>query len=198
MKRNPQKDLRIVMSELDTDLGKNNFIFVGSSTDIFANDVPHTWIYTVLARCKRYKNRYLFQSKNPGKFIHFRDHFPKDTVLCTTIETNRNYYFDKQYNVSKAPDIIYRATTMGGTYLKNFEKSVTIEPIMDFDLDELVRMIKHIKPSWVSIGADSKNHNLPEPSWDKVEALIKELEKFTKVVIKSNLYRLRGDDDIEH
>ena len=40
-------------------------------------------------------------------------------------------------------------------------------------------------------GADSNNkrNNLPEPSKQKVEALIKELEKFTKVNQKSNLKR---------
>ena len=191
MKRFPQKDLRIVNSELKTDLGENNFIFVGSSTDMFARNVHHEWIYRVLARCRQFKNKYLFQTKNPDIFIHFTDYFPKDTVLCTTIETNRGRYFTSPYNLSAAPTVQTRAMAMGCDYLNGFKKSVTIEPIMDFDLDEFVQMIEYVNPSGVSIGADSKGHNLPEPSWDKVDALINELKKHTSVVLKSNLERLK-------
>jgi len=50
--------------------------------------------------------------------------------------------------------------------------------------------MKQVKPKWVNIGADSKNHQLLEPSKEKVSALIKELQKFTKVKIKDNLKRL--------
>ena len=61
---------------------------------------------------------------------------------------------------------------------------------MDFDLPELVQMIKDISPEFVSVGADSKGHNLPEPSGEKVSALIEELEKFSQVKQKDNLKRL--------
>ena len=67
---------------------------------------------------------------------------------------------------------------------------LSIEPIMDFDLEPFVQIIKNIKPKFVSIGADSKNHNLPEPSKEKIEVLIRELKKFTEVKIKDNLKRL--------
>ncbi len=69
---------------------------------------------------------------------------------------------------------------------------VTIEPIMNFDLDIMIKWLKDIKPKWVNIGADSKGHNLPEPSKEKVESLIKELKKFTEVKIKPNLKRIIG------
>ena len=71
-----------------------------------------------------------------------------------------------------------------------FEKQVTIEPIMDFDLDEMVSMIKFCGPLKVNIGADSKNNHLPEPSKEKLLALINELQKFTIIDRKSNLERL--------
>jgi hypothetical protein len=41
-----------------------------------------------------------------------------------------------------------------------------------------------------SVGADSKNCHLPEPSSEKVRDLITELSKFTKVIQKDNLKRL--------
>jgi hypothetical protein len=70
------------------------------------------------------------------------------------------------------------------------EKHITIEPIMDFDLPEFVKMIKGCAPAQVNIGADSGRNGLPEPPAEKVLELIAELEKFTKVVQKDNLARL--------
>lgn len=51
MKIWPQKELRLVESEFKTNLGENNFIFVGSSTDMWADDVPIEWIKRVLEYC---------------------------------------------------------------------------------------------------------------------------------------------------
>ena len=49
--------------ELKTSLGKGNFIFVGSSNDMFSKTVPEDWIRRTLAHCQKYpENRYLFQS----------------------------------------------------------------------------------------------------------------------------------------
>ena len=39
---------------------------------------------------------------------------------------------------------------------------------------------------------ESKGHNLPEPSWDKVQELIAALKEFTEVKVKSNLERLNN------
>ena len=61
---------------------------------------------------------------------------------------------------------------------------------MDFDLKSLVSMIKFCNPQQVNIGADSGNNRLPEPSPDKIDALIKELDMFTMVKLKANLKRL--------
>ena len=70
------------------------------------------------------------------------------------------------------------------------ELFISIEPILDFDLQVMVRWMVQIKPKFVSIGADSKHHNLQEPGKKKVESLIKELKKITEVKIKPNLKRL--------
>ena len=61
-KQNPD---RFDEKELKTDLGNGNFIFVGSSCDMFADDIPETWILRTLEHCFKYNNRYLFQTKNP-------------------------------------------------------------------------------------------------------------------------------------
>ncbi len=188
MKRFPQKELRFDEKELKTDLGEGNFIFVGSSTDMWADNVPNEWIDRTLNHCIKYpKNTYLFQSKNPKRFIKFRDKFLElQCILGTTIETNRK-------TPSNAPRVQERAVYMRDENLFGMKKMITIEPIMDFDLDILVKWMKEIKPEFVNIGADSNsNPTLPEPSWKKIQLLIKELEKFTKVNLKDNLVRIRN------
>ena len=188
MKRFPQGNLRFDEKELKTNLGEGNFIFVGSSCDMFADDVSHTWIYSILTYCKKYpKNIYLFQTKNPSKFIHFKDYFPKNSILGTTIESNRD-------TPSKAPSTEKRVAWMSCEELYGFRKMITIEPIIDFDVPYLVDMIKRVRPEFVNIGADSTNNNLPEPSEYKIQLLIKELEKFTKVNLKDNLKRLMENE----
>jgi len=177
-----KSDVHLDEKELKQDLGKENFIFVGSSTDMFAENIPKLWIEKVLAHCRNYdKNTYLFQSKNPKRFIEFKDFFPEKTILGTTIESDCSWGF------SNPPSMLERAKAMGRL---DFDKMVTIEPIMDFELGNLVRLIKLANPKWVNIGADSKGHNLPEPSGGKVKDLIKVLNSFTEIKQKKNLDRL--------
>ena len=182
MKVYPQPELHFAENEMKTNLGEGNFIFMGSSTDEWAMGVPVDWILKSLKHCRKYPlNRYLFQSKNPARFLQFIDFMPPDFVLGTTIETNRDY------EVSQAPTSEARILAMLDLPMP---KMVSIEPIMDFDLDYFVDWIKQIAPEFVSVGADSKGHNLPEPSSDKVRSLIKKLGEFTIVKVKDNLGRL--------
>lgn len=67
---------------------------------------------------------------------------------------------------------------------------ITIEPLFDFDLPELIELIKSCRPQQVNIGADSGRNNLPEPSSDKIEELFERLNQFTEVKLKANLTRL--------
>jgi hypothetical protein len=60
---------------------------------------------------------------------------------------------------------------------------VSVEPIMDFDLEILVQWISDIKPILVHVGYDNYNNNLPEPSLSKTMQLIDILRKFTIVKI---------------
>jgi hypothetical protein len=67
---------------------------------------------------------------------------------------------------------------------------VTIEPVMDFDLDNMVKLVRQCRPKQVNIGADTGHNRLPEPSKEKVVELIVALEEFTIVNQKSNLKRI--------
>ena len=77
--------------------------------------------------------------------------------------------------------------------LDSYPRYVTIEPIIDFDLAPLVELIRRCEPEQVNIGADSGNNHLPEPSSEKILALIDELKKFTTIANKRNLTRIIGE-----
>jgi hypothetical protein len=176
----PQPELHLDPRELKVDLGEGNFIFVGSSCDMWAEIIPSNLIEPVLEKCQAHSNRYLFQSKNPGRFHAYALAFPLHSVFGTTIESNRS-----EIGLAPLPYFRYKAMReMPG------HKMVSIEPIMDFDLFTMIKWIQEIAPDFVSIGADSKGHNLPEPSSEKVNILIEELNNFTVVKVKGNLKRL--------
>ena len=175
-------------------LGYGNTIFVGSSIDMFANSIPDEWIIKTLKYCNDFpKNTYLFQSKNPFRFTRFRSLFPKGTILGITLETNRD-----TNDISKAPIPRIRYEYFKQWCDSGFKKMVSIEPIMDFDINIFSTMIALLEPYFVSIGADSKNNSLPEPSKEKVLSLISNLKKITDVKIKSNLKRIIGKSALEN
>lgn len=176
-----QKPVRLDEKELSGPMDEGNFIFIGSSCDMFAEDIPSEWIRKILHYCCSFNNNYLFQSKNPERFFDFG--YPENTVFCTTIETNR--WYDKIMQDSPHPE--NRAMSMSKISIKKY---VTIEPIMDFDLEDLVSMIQHCNPDQVNIGADSGGNKLPEPGKEKIMMLIDELKKFTTIHRKNNLKRL--------
>jgi DNA repair photolyase len=186
-----QKTVRFDYKELQTSLGEGNFIFVGSSCDMFSDDIPNNWIDMTLEKCKlgrpnKYPNRYFFQSKDVCRMALFGKLFPARSSICTTIETNR-FYGDVMCRSPLPED---RAWWLSGCF-KGFDKYVTIEPIMDFDLEPMVELIKSCSPIQVNVGANtSSNVQLPEPSKSKILDLIAELEKFTKIHNKKNLGRL--------
>jgi len=176
-----QKPTRFDEKDLKSDLGSGNFIFVGSSNDMFASDASAEWIQRTINHCSSFDNHYLFQTKNPERLQEFE--LPKNSVVCTTIETNRIYPEIMQ----NSPTPNARAASMSHITIPKY---VTIEPIMDFDLVEMLNLIKQCNPVQVNIGADSGNHKLPEPSKDKVLMLIDGLNQFTTIERKRNLSRI--------
>ena len=183
MKRFPLGALTLREHFLDDNLGNGHTIFVGSSCDMWADEVPAHWIGQVLSRCRESSgNLYLYQTKNPRRFWHFVSAFPPKTMLGTTLETNR------EYGLSQAPTVWERVGWFSSAL--PFPKMVSIEPILDFDLDVFPHWIELTQPEFVSVGADSKGHGLPEPGREKVERLLVALGGFTEVKQKKNLERL--------
>lgn len=179
------KPLRLEETEFRTNLGDHNFIFVGSSTDMWCDAVPHDWIARVLHYCNfhDWSNKYLFQTKNPETYNYEWD-FPLESILACTIETNR------YTNVSMAPSTYFRSVVMSRLKLRQ-SKMISIEPVMDFDIKPFISMIEDIHPQFVSIGANTNPKvKLPEPSPEKLRDFIEKLSSITHVVQKTNLRRL--------
>ena len=63
---------------------------------------------------------------------------------------------------------------------------VTIEPVLKFDVFEMIDILRIIKPEWINLGADSGNHKLPEPAKEKLLELMDRID----IRQKKNLKRL--------
>lgn len=174
--------------------GNDKMIFVTSMADLFAENVPTELIIKILKKCSlKNGNKYLFQTKNPKRLTEIKgdknswfrlfDFIPDNSIIAITMESDIHY-----------PEIMRNAPTpqerfMWFNYFKKFsnlERHITIEPILDFDFNNFLGFIQLINPAQVNIGFASGNHNLPEPSKDKVLKFILELEKFMKVIKKKN------------
>ena len=124
---------------------------------------------------KRVKKQvFYFQSKNPSCFQQYLRYFPDNVILLTTLETNRNY------KVSIAPLPKKRYEDFFNLKWEN-KKVVTVEPLLDFDLDIFSKWLIQIKPLYIYIGYANPQtkksilKQLKEPSLFKVEMLILEL-----------------------
>lgn len=182
----------MVDNEFEIDLNVGKVIFVGDGIDMFAENVPDEWILRVLDYCAGFNDQragqkkivYLFQSKNPSRFLQFLDHRVfKHAIIGTTIETNR-YYPEIMVNSPKIED---RAIAMKSISEKGFYTMITAEPLLAFDKTELVEIIRQCNPRFVNIGRESKRKVwVPEPTSAQVKVLVAELREITKVIIKSN------------
>jgi protein gp37 len=173
----------IIDKEFDLNLGTGHAIFVCTSCDLFADTVANRDIRRVINKCDTWPgaNTYLFHTKKPQNalWLPVRDNF----ILCATIESDR--WHDA---MGKAPSIWDR---FSGLRRYNGRKMIAIEPIMDFNTDEFMESIMECNVEQANIGADSGNNRLPEPSPEKIAALIEALRSHNiKVYLKPNLKRL--------
>jgi hypothetical protein len=180
-----QKPLHLDEKELRADLGQYGFIFVCSGCDLFHRDIPDAWIGRIADYTKVFDNRYLWHTKNPQRYLNWRESFGNNDVLCVTIETN--FHIPEIMGNAPAPE--KRANAIAALPEK-YKRMITVEPIMKFSLKEFSYMILCAQPDQVNIGADSGNNELPEPTAKEVKKLIRVLERYTKVVLKDNLNRI--------
>ena len=92
---------RIVKGGLKEIRGKGKTIFVASATDLFAKNVEINDILAVLNKCSmKGENKYLFQTKNPGRLLEVHktaikdnkyqliDFIPQGSIIVVTVESD--------------------------------------------------------------------------------------------------------------
>jgi hypothetical protein len=114
---------------------------------------------------KEDRKTFLIQSKDPKTFA--RVIWPTNVILGTTIETNRDDIYAGMAPNAPLPSQRYRDFLK----IKHPQKMVTIEPVMDFDLDTMIDWMGKLKPCLIWLGYDSKKNHLPEPELAKVKEL---------------------------
>lgn len=177
--------LRLIEVEFDVQYGIGKTIFTENCNDLFAEQVPIEFIGRIIEHCRKFPdNQYVFQTKNPARLACLYHLLPAQSLVGTTIETNRVIP-----GVSLAPTPEERMKAMVDMPGHKF---VTIEPIMDFDPDILAEWIMKIRPDFINIGADSKGSGIPEPKMWKINAFMENILLNSGIAIrkKTNLERL--------
>jgi DNA repair photolyase len=184
--------VRLLPDELEVCYGKGKTIFVDHMNDLFAAEVSDRVLTKVLDHTKTYPdNIYVFQTKNPGRAWLYRNWFPPEYMIGTTIETDRDLS-----QLSRAPYPAQRACGIALFAGKGVSTFITIEPVMDFHSEKFPAMIIAAWPQFVNIGADSKRSYLDEPSPEKLNQLILDLTRAGVAIRKKhNLGRILGGQE---
>lgn len=155
--------------------GYMQFIFTVANGDIAF--CPTSYLQQILARIKEEQDKtFLVQSKNPATFNRVK--WPRNVILGTTIETNRDNLYE---GISKAPPPSKRLEDF--LTVNHTTKMVTIEPVIDFDIDVMLAWMKKLQPCMIWLGYDSKRNYLPEPELAKVKQLHWKLSKLGYILI---------------
>ena len=184
---------RLNRNEFNVHFRNGDFVFVADMSDLFGDFIPSEWIFRVLRYVEKFpKTHFLFLTKNPARYSEFIDYFSENCYLGATIETNRDDLY-VEHRISRAPPPSSRYRAM--VELDWDKKFISIEPILDFDLDVFVNWIREIDPLIIYVGYDNYDNRLPEPELAKTLKLIGELEGFTLVLkktIRSAYWELEG------
>lgn len=160
----------------------DQFIWVGSSGDI--SFIKDNNMKKILEKIKEYPNRiFFFQTKNPKWFQKWN--FSDNIILGITLETNLAYLTMK-YSKTFIPSMRVKDFSL----VKHSRKSITIEPILEFDKISLIKLCKRINPKRIYIGYDSKKNKLEEPTLKRAIEFIEELKlNLPECKVKEKLMR---------
>ena len=173
---------RIDEKQINRKFKGGDFVFVQDMSDLFAEDVPREVILRVLKQVEESPDaKFLLLTKNPKRYIDFIHWVPENCVLGATIESDRI-----EPRLGKAPNRLSRLSWMvmlRQTIDERYELGcyelplfVSVEPILDFNLNDFVKMLKWLRPWAVAVGMDNYGNGFPEPSLEKTMQLIEELE----------------------
>jgi protein gp37 len=154
------------MNQIERKFKSGSFVFVCDMLDLFAANVPMVAVQIIMKlMAAQPEVTFLTLTKNP-RYAWIVE-IPKNVIVGATIESNINY------NVSQAPKQTDRLEAMRDI---TDRKMLSIEPIMDFDLEPFVNEIIKVGPEFVAVGYDNYKNGLIEPSFSKTLHLIAMLE----------------------
>lgn len=169
--------------EFRVKFSRGDLVFVSDMGDLFGTFIPSNWIHRVLERIARFpKTYFLFLTKNPARYYEFLGQIPSNAILGATIETNIDQIVLTD-TVSEAPPPSKRYTAMRD--LDWDKKIISIEPVLDFELETFSQWIEDIVPFLVYIGYDNYNNKLKEPPLIKTLSLIDRIAENTLVIKKT-------------
>lgn len=163
-----------------------DFVFISDMTELFAPNIPDEYIIRIFKVVENNPQaKFLVLTKNPERYVTLLAEgirYPNNLILGATIESNRSYP-----EISKAPpqpDRLYWMSQLADDIF-GFNTFISVEPILDFDLEPFLTDIYRIRPWAVAVGYDNYNNHLPEPPLEKTLQFIQQLEQFTKVECKT-------------
>jgi protein gp37 len=172
--------------ELEKSFKENDFVFVSDMGDLFGDWIPKEWyeeIFSVINA--NHITQFLFMTKNPKRY-YYLGYLPRNVVLGCTIESNRCFTLstaprqDERIDWMKTLSIDYAATSTRRRF-------ISVEPILDFDLEAFSEAIIKIEPWAVAVGYDNYDNHLPEPSLEKTQQLISRLTEAGITVYRKTL-----------
>ncbi len=106
-------------------------------------------------------------------------------VLAKARETKGTYVYEEEFGESGKLPVLRTQYIQKWVFGSNppDKIKVTIEPVIDFDLDVMVNWVENINPCMVWLGYDSGKNKLPEPKLEKVRDLHWGLAKRGFVVV---------------
>ena len=157
--------------EILATIPSSKIVFLCGNGDISFCD--HAFVEQIIERIKSHKPRrekvFYLQSKRPKYFETHLSNLPQNVILVTTLETNRDEGYG-EFSQAPSPSERYKQFLD----LDYPRKVVTIEPLMEFDIQPFTRWMKEIDPEYIWTGFNSKPKSvaLPEPSEEKTQRLI--------------------------
>jgi len=170
-------------NEFKVSFSKGDLIFVADMGDMFSDFIEKEWIIRVFTHISKFPEAdFLFMTKNPNRYLELLPSIPKNAILGATIETTHDeiIQIDK---VSNAPLPSKRYEAMKA--LNWNRKIVSIEPILDFDMDTFVHWVEEINPFIVYVGYDNYCHKLREPTLKQTTELMQKLSATSLVIRKT-------------
>jgi len=177
-------------------------VFVSDLGDLFCGATSSSDIMLILKVIRENpETTFFLETKNPIRMCLFKDEIPENVVLSTTIETDKEFgelpkIGGWRYEeISKAPSPGQRKYWFSHPLLRDFKKHVSIEPILDFNLETFTKWIIDINPTFgISIGYDNYKNYLPEPPLEKTQLLIDTLQSFGYKIEKKTIRKAWWQD----